>query len=164
MDWKHGGHRTACRLYDGYLTLSKSLLRPSYNVLNTNPDEGESNLFVREREFLRALVHHDYEKMIHSICAEQLKFTASNPTCELFLTLFDYCKVPPTIEVYSATGSPAAEALTVGAPEWSDMVMRAARSAGRMHLHVIRIFQDQVAEAGVQPSRAGRGRTFGAWT
>ncbi|KAJ7438366.1 hypothetical protein B0H11DRAFT_2254649 [Mycena galericulata] len=127
-DWKQGGHRTACR---------------QYRSLSLN--EPETNLFTREREFLRALIQRDYQSSITSICADQIAFMAAHPASEddVFITLFDYFANPVKIEIHSATDSPLAAILLSIGEEWTDMVARAKRSDGRLHLHVVRAFQSR---------------------
>jgi hypothetical protein len=98
-------------------------------------------------------MHRDYEANIHSICLKQANFIASNPSCTLFLTLFDYCAGSPTIEVHSATDSTLAAELLEEGNEYEDMVARAARSGGRMHSHVLRILQGTSIRHWVVPLR-----------
>ncbi|KAJ7440217.1 hypothetical protein B0H11DRAFT_2353802 [Mycena galericulata] len=127
-DWKQGGHRTACR---------------QYRSLSLN--EPETNLFTCEREFLRVLIQRDYQSFITSICADQIAFMAAHPACEddVLITFFDYFANPVKIEIHSATDSPLAAILLAIGEEWTDMVARAKRSNGRLHLHVVRAFQSR---------------------
>jgi hypothetical protein len=116
-------------------------------------DEDQSNLFFLEREYLRSLIHHHYEMKLDSICDEQVKFMASNPNSEVFITLFNYRPEGFVIEVHSAIeGALAADLRDTGA-EWADMVARGTRSEGRLHLHVMQVPQGSNSRYWVIPLR-----------
>ncbi|KAF7362788.1 hypothetical protein MVEN_00628500 [Mycena venus] len=123
-DWEDGGHRQACRPYTGLCLTELS----------------HPKLVVRERAFIRFLVHADYEKYLRSICAKQVTFMAENPTCTLLLTLLNYGKGSVEIEVHSAIDSPLAVALWDWDPEWQDMVVRAMQSDGKLQLHIVQVY------------------------
>ncbi|KAJ7430749.1 hypothetical protein B0H11DRAFT_2134272 [Mycena galericulata] len=98
LDWAEGGHKKACK---------------SYGALSLREDN-ELDLKTRERSFLRALIHHDYQKSK--------------------LTLF-----PPTghVKISIQLLSSAPTRANLGGPEWMDIVSRAERSGGRMILDVL---------------------------
>jgi hypothetical protein len=77
----------------------------------------------------------------------------ANPACTLFLTLFNYCTIQLSLEVHSATESAVAADLRREDGEWTDMVARAARSEGRMQLHVVRIIEGNMVRYFVVPIR-----------
>ncbi|KAK7057879.1 hypothetical protein R3P38DRAFT_3546874 [Favolaschia claudopus] len=121
-DWQAGGHRAACR---------------SYKSMTLNEDR--SHLTVRDRDYLRALMHRDYTSNTETIYADQVKLMAAKPTSQA-LTVFDYSLVPMQITVHSATDSPLGSELMRGS-EYSDLVARAVTSGGTLQLHLVKIFQ-----------------------
>ncbi|KAJ7827091.1 hypothetical protein B0H13DRAFT_1917804 [Mycena leptocephala] len=146
IDWRNGGHRVACRS-DKTLSLIESALALSV------ADEGQSNLFFLEREYLRSLIHHHYEMKIDPICDEQVKFMASNPNSEIFITLFNFRPKGFVVEVHSAIEGGSAEDLRDTGAEWADMVARGMRSEGRLHLHVMQVPQGLNSRYWVIPPR-----------
>ncbi|KAJ7829568.1 hypothetical protein B0H14DRAFT_2809315 [Mycena olivaceomarginata] len=136
VDWQDG-HRKFCSLYRS-LCLSE-LAHPQ--------------LLVRERAFLRALMHDDYIKHLSHISAEQVKFITNNPTCKLFITLFNYCDGALQIEIHPTMASPLSAALQETGPEWMDLLTRAQRSEHRLHLHVVKVPQGLGAKHWVVPLR-----------
>ncbi|KAJ7939566.1 hypothetical protein B0H13DRAFT_2497447 [Mycena leptocephala] len=135
-DWQDG-HRKFCSLYRS-LCLSE-LAHPQ--------------LLVRERAFLRALMHEDYIKHLSHISAEQIKFITNNPTCKLFITLFNYCDGALQIEIHPTMASPLSAVLQETSPEWMDLLSRAQRSEHRLHLHVVKVPQGLGAKHWVVPLR-----------
>ncbi|KAJ7508190.1 hypothetical protein B0H11DRAFT_2308406 [Mycena galericulata] len=118
--------------------------------------ESETKLLHREREFLRALIQHDYQTHLQSICAAQIDcmaHMAANLGCDVVVTLFDYSTLPLKIEVHSGIDSALATRLLEAGDEWVDMVARAARSNGRLDLHVIKVLQGQTKRHWVVPLR-----------
>ncbi|KAJ7633930.1 hypothetical protein DFH06DRAFT_1479489 [Mycena polygramma] len=134
-DWKDGHHREACSSY-GYLTLTE-LTKPK--------------LLVRERDFLRSLVHHDYEQNLPEICLKQVKFMRENPRCTLFVTVFNYTKGSVEIEVQDASDQVALA--DVGGLEWHDLKARATRSDGLLQLHAVRVYRGTYIRYWVIPLR-----------
>ncbi|KAJ7670093.1 hypothetical protein DFH06DRAFT_1125488 [Mycena polygramma] len=136
LDWQNGHHRSACRKYKS-LSLTTA---------------GSALALVRDRDFVRVLLHHDYEANVYAIHLAHIKFMIANPTCPLFLTLFDYCSGRVKIQVLDATeASPTIDLLR--SEEWDDLVSRARRSMGRMHLHVIKIVLGTSRRCWVVPQR-----------
>ncbi|KAK6966575.1 hypothetical protein R3P38DRAFT_3245860 [Favolaschia claudopus] len=114
-DWTRGGHRNACCSY-GTLLLGER-----------NNDDCSS----RQRSFLRALIHHDYQKQRIHIHSRQAMFLSEFPH-GTFLTLYNYMEGAVRISVKEAPQS--FEALA--GPEWKDILSRAAASGGRMGIDV----------------------------
>ncbi|KAJ7920951.1 hypothetical protein B0H13DRAFT_2318857 [Mycena leptocephala] len=75
-------------------------------------------LHVRERAFLRALLHEDYIRHLSHISALQIKFITDNPSSELFITLSTYRESALRIEIHSAIHSPLSATLRDRGPEW----------------------------------------------
>ncbi|KAJ6553614.1 hypothetical protein DFH09DRAFT_1366218 [Mycena vulgaris] len=130
----------------GNIAMSAHIFRDMTAEL-VNPTLG-----VHERAFLRALIHHDYEKHRHSICVKQVEFMVQNPRC-LFITLFDYSNPPFQIEVHSATDSLLAAALAEFGYEWSNIVARAESSGGCLQLHMIQVQQGKYMRRWMIPLR-----------
>lgn len=112
------------------------------------PDD-HTTLGVRDRAFLRALVHYDYSSNpAQHVYLPQLKFINKHRDTPFF-TLFDYMLVYVEIAVKAVAD---AGDLRLGA-EWLDDVARAAMSAGRMQLHVMRVTERNGAMHWVVPVR-----------
>ncbi|KAJ7213069.1 hypothetical protein GGX14DRAFT_696952 [Mycena pura] len=134
-DWKHGGHRNHC----GSLVL-------------LSLGESSCRLGFRERTFLRAVVQQDYADGIPSICETQVIFMANHPA-DRFFTLFDYTHNLLRISVGSAVNSLISDDLKKAGSEWTDILSRASRSAGRVQLHVIRVSEGSDTRLWVIPLR-----------
>ncbi|KAJ7614982.1 hypothetical protein FB45DRAFT_936558 [Roridomyces roridus] len=123
-DWK-AGHRNFCASH-------KSLILA---------ERDEPNLFFKERSFIRSLLHHKYLKERRAICFKQIQVLAAQPadleTPPLLFTLFDFCELPPAIQVHAAGDLPKHIAGLVGtdSAEWIDIVERAERDGGYTQLH-----------------------------
>ncbi|KAJ7467497.1 hypothetical protein FB451DRAFT_1560696 [Mycena latifolia] len=119
-DW-HAGHRDVCRI-----------LRS--NRLEISPTE---TLNTRGKSFLRALLTHDYLKWMPGICFEQVRHMHKYPD-EALLTVFSYGTGSVEIGV-----KPASEVSDQchWAPKFAGEVMRAARSGGRMDVHLMFIYE-----------------------
>ncbi|KAJ7898082.1 hypothetical protein B0H13DRAFT_2521086 [Mycena leptocephala] len=122
-DWRQGGHRGVCRPF-GLLSLTECM---------------QPKIYTRQRLFLRALLHYDYTQNWSSIFVKQVNFMVENPTCSLFMTVFDYSKLPLQIEIHSATDSTMATILGHTGQEWPNSIARATKSAGRYQLHVMQV-------------------------
>ncbi|KAJ7748293.1 hypothetical protein DFH07DRAFT_962189 [Mycena maculata] len=116
FDWLEGGHRSACKSY-GTLSLR---------------DENDIELTARHRSFLRALIHHDYQKSKALIFPQKLLAIKVGLD---FLTLYDYTEGPAKINVQALSSERTRELL--GGPEWTNLVSRAERSEGRLSLDVV---------------------------
>ncbi|KAJ6496881.1 hypothetical protein DFH09DRAFT_1204820 [Mycena vulgaris] len=128
VDWKDGGHRKLCR--------SPVSLRLSEIAI-----DGPS---FHEREFLRAVIHHDYEDLRLTISRQQARFMADHTTDEPFFTVFSYASTPPKISVHSATNSPFAVAVKAAAEtEWSESLAHTVASGGRTQLHRMEVGGDR---------------------
>jgi hypothetical protein len=101
----------------------------------------QPKIYTRQRLFLRALLHYDYTQNWSSIFVKQVNFMVENPTCSLFMTVFDYSKLPLQIEIHSATDSTMATILGHTGQEWSNSIARATKSAGRYQLHVMQVLE-----------------------
>ncbi|KAK7006340.1 hypothetical protein R3P38DRAFT_3037924 [Favolaschia claudopus] len=127
-DWSMGRHRTACR---------------SYGTLTLHEGPAKTTFTRRERDYLRAMLHHDYTIHVRKIYAEQIEFIAANPACSALLTVFDYtCRESSAvwINIHSATASTLATELRESSrDEYDDLLRRAQRSGGAMQLHVLRV-------------------------
>ncbi|KAJ7779882.1 hypothetical protein B0H16DRAFT_727733 [Mycena metata] len=126
-DW-HRGHRTVCSdLREARLNLHQ-MLRP------------------RERAFLRALLHADYRRLQFQISLDTISFIHSHPG-EPYFVLFDYSE---TVDVKAEVCSRTTLAPNECAGQWA----RAARSGGRMTIHIMRIAMGKLNQQLVLPLRA----------
>ncbi|KAJ7092157.1 hypothetical protein C8R44DRAFT_954537 [Mycena epipterygia] len=148
-DWREGSHRKACRSYE-----SASL------TLKATAELSKPIFTVRERAFIRALLYHDYTMHASSICKKQVEFMAAHPTCDLRITLFDYCAGHLQIEVHSAAHSPLSTVLQEAGEEWTDFIARAVRSEGRFQLHVMRVLDGTATPHWVIPLRCSGSYMF----
>ncbi|KAJ7932273.1 hypothetical protein B0H13DRAFT_2518782 [Mycena leptocephala] len=94
--------------------------------------------------------------------SHSITFIADNPTCNLFLTVFNYCEGPLRIEVHSAMDSLLSATLRERGPEWTDLVSRAQRSEHRLHLHVMQVPQGLRARHWGVPLRTGNSTFYRA--
>ncbi|KAJ7673200.1 hypothetical protein DFH06DRAFT_57820 [Mycena polygramma] len=117
FDWKQGGHRENCALYR---TVSLSEL--------------SGLLGVRERQFLRALVQRDYQDNIRSVCEKQVAAIAGDHTGNgVIITVFDYGVEDVEVSAVSEANWPKL------GRDWSDLLVRAAKSRRRVQLHMARL-------------------------
>ncbi|KAJ7150650.1 hypothetical protein C8R46DRAFT_1358179 [Mycena filopes] len=137
IDWRAGKHHNICSGRDMGLTFNGHLGR-------------------RERAFLRAVLHQDYEaNMATTIYPAQARFIAEHPN-ESFYTMFDYSKGTPQITVESASLPPSR--LSSDEEEWQDLVARAGASEGRMELHVVELAEGDRPRVWVIPLRTNSSR------
>ncbi|KAJ7167093.1 hypothetical protein C8R46DRAFT_1351265 [Mycena filopes] len=95
---------------------------------------GPSDLSTEDRAYLRALVHHDYEKAKSTLAYDELLFRHGNPG-EPLLVLYDYTQVPVTIGVRPLKVGAGPSLFPHG--EGADIVSRVTRSGGRMRLDIL---------------------------
>ncbi|KAK7014344.1 hypothetical protein R3P38DRAFT_3003266 [Favolaschia claudopus] len=117
-DWRNGGHRKTCGSY-GTILLGER---------NTD------NFTSRQRSFLRALVHHDYQKERHNIDAKRAAFFRDHPPGSI-ITLYDYTQGAVRVEVKKARN----KLESLEGSEWNDLLSRAAASGGRMSIDLATI-------------------------
>ncbi|KAJ7889631.1 hypothetical protein B0H13DRAFT_2666161 [Mycena leptocephala] len=115
IDWRVGGHRARCKKIR------------SHSLMNPNP------IGTRNRSFLRAVLHTEYEENRCGIILCQLAFMSESPGME-FLTMFDYvddgaCRIR-CIPMDQANQQDLSLQL-------EDCVARALVSEGRMVLHLM---------------------------
>lgn len=91
---------------------------------------------ARERSFLHARVHHDYQTTIMESCFERITFMHQHPGQQFYL-LFDYTHGFERPQVRSVAAPPDPTPSEGSAAQWADHVARAARSGGRMDLLVV---------------------------
>ncbi|KAJ7660123.1 hypothetical protein DFH06DRAFT_1193819 [Mycena polygramma] len=103
---------------DGHRKLCKSALN--------RPQDECPQLTFRDRDFFRVLVHHDYEASRPNILAFQIPYLQHSPNAQCLIK-FNYGK-----------GRVAIEAGPVPA-EIADQADRAARSGGRVELHMMAV-------------------------
>ncbi|KAJ7653971.1 hypothetical protein DFH06DRAFT_1203372 [Mycena polygramma] len=120
LDWLEGGHRKACKAY-GTLTLR---------------GDNDLDLSTRDRSFLRALIHHDYQKRLSKVdlFSQTATCLATQPG-EDFLVLYDYTRGEVKINIQLLSNTETERHL--GCPEWMDIISRAKRSGWRMGLDVM---------------------------
>ncbi|KAJ6540082.1 hypothetical protein DFH09DRAFT_1090088 [Mycena vulgaris] len=124
-DWRNG-HRDICQ------ELASVQYRPFRSIVQYNPE----TLNTRERSFVHAVLHHDYEELIYNVSYLQMKFIHEHPT-EQFVTQFDYSRpfgVPIDVIATSAVPTIQLEDFKI---EWRTRLARAARSGGKLEMHVI---------------------------
>ncbi|KAJ7826025.1 hypothetical protein B0H13DRAFT_2374645 [Mycena leptocephala] len=115
VDWRTGGHREFCSPYNS-LILSE-----------------RQPLTLREREFIRAVVHHDYVAAKLEIYVDQCASMRTYPDCAV-QTTFEYSTGPVNICVEDTD-----QDFVDTHDEWLDSIQRAERSVGRMALHVVQL-------------------------
>ncbi|KAJ7181448.1 hypothetical protein C8R43DRAFT_1229332 [Mycena crocata] len=132
-DWRHGNHQDLC------------VPRRSF-CLNEN-----THLSSRDRGFMRALIHHAYSKTTDfEVHVPEIEFMHAHPDTEYF-TLFDFTAHRVDISVHPAAD---ADALSLLGPHWPAEVARAARSGGRIRLHVMYVAEGDVYRHWFVPLRS----------
>ncbi|KAJ7675647.1 hypothetical protein DFH06DRAFT_1434795 [Mycena polygramma] len=119
LDWD-SGHRESCVWY-----LSR---RSTFRLDYTS----------RESAFMRALIHNDYTHMRLQIYKGCVEHWVVRPEAQLFV-LFDYLSAGPQISVHIAKEDPTKDA--IHSLYWSDLAARESRSAGRIALHIMRVYE-----------------------
>ncbi|KAJ7504782.1 hypothetical protein B0H11DRAFT_2273314 [Mycena galericulata] len=116
IDWD-SGHRESCMLY-----LSRhEVIRPLYTS--------------RECAFFRALLSLEYESSRARIYLEFVKAWAAKPDAEFF-ALYDYKNFRLQVTLHEITADSDDDE---SSRYWAYMIARAARSAGRMTLNIMRM-------------------------
>jgi hypothetical protein len=90
----------------------------------------------------------DRKNNADTISAKQLSFMEKRTTdpTDPVVTVFDYCSYHrvPEITVCCISDPLVAPAFQAAGAEWETLLSRVRRSAGRMHLHVMRIPGDDI--------------------
>ncbi|KAJ7621287.1 hypothetical protein FB45DRAFT_139031 [Roridomyces roridus] len=141
VDW-HSGHRAACKTHDYQLSGRVPINTP------------------RQRAFMRAILHSNYTKLKLEIFSEAVECMrqSRNPLAGFFV-VFDYSQGGPEFGVYSlAETSDSLKWLSSAGLQWDETVARAARSQGRMVIHVIRVREANTSRHWVVPLRSDSGK------
>ncbi|KAJ7633279.1 hypothetical protein FB45DRAFT_914784 [Roridomyces roridus] len=117
-----------------------------------------------ERPFIRALLHRDYTKNKLQIYRDIVKCLRAHPGAG-YLVEFDYtCGIKNNITVRSLEESDSSDSYSIGffskasGLEWQDALARAARSEGRMAIHVVYMRQTgSVGRPWIVPLRSSCG-------
>ncbi|KAJ7660275.1 hypothetical protein DFH06DRAFT_1401716 [Mycena polygramma] len=136
-DWK-GRHRKLCK------------------TDANRPHEGAPQLTFRDRDFLRALLHHDYEAARVEVLALQIACLRRTPNDVCFVK-FDYRAGRVAIEA-----APSQAEFTMPSQGRSErsgpgICARAARSGGRMELHVMVVGEGERVREHCIPLRSAHG-------
>ncbi|KAJ7177090.1 hypothetical protein C8R46DRAFT_1246441 [Mycena filopes] len=119
VDWKDGEHQKSCNSFHS-LRLSERQPLPN-----------------RKRAFLRAVFKHDYTAAkLAEVYPQQILLASKHGKSQPLVTLFDYRAAGGRVRIEVQTP----DALTLSSKDfdgWWNDVQRAARSGGRIHLHVI---------------------------
>lgn len=106
---------------------------------------------------MRALMDHDWRKSKGEIYKQTVECMKAHPDAGCF-TVFDYVSGPFTAKVYSlAEESNVLETLRKAGAEWELTVARAARSQGRITVHVMRAYEGKSGRYWVLPLRSTTG-------
>ncbi|KAJ7720005.1 hypothetical protein DFH07DRAFT_972766 [Mycena maculata] len=124
--WQQGGHRVACR------TLRDLRIRES------------ESLTTRDRSFMHALAHHDYRLAQQRIFFDEIEFLRECPD-EPYYLQFDYTRGAVEIELLPIGAVDVSPTPSNFEVQWVDHVARAATSAGRMRVCIMRFVQDSRA-------------------
>ncbi|KAJ7906127.1 hypothetical protein B0H13DRAFT_2021555 [Mycena leptocephala] len=132
-DWRRDGHRRVCdTLYGCH----------SGHIRQT------------DKAFLRALIHHDYMERRDSIWLWQMRYIRRE-SHTMPLVMFDY--TVPFLPVQVALGQPDG-----GDTAWADCSARAARSRGRMQMHLVKVKDGSSTRHLVFPLRSTTGEVVAA--
>ncbi|KAJ7900788.1 hypothetical protein B0H13DRAFT_2336390 [Mycena leptocephala] len=117
LDWK-AGHREVCKRLQ------------SLRLTEPQP------FTTRNKSFMRALLHHDYEQMKTEILTRQLAFRSYHPG-ENFVVQFTYQTGRASVQLLAFVGYELTEDLNDYQMKWRDLESRVLRSNGRMELHTM---------------------------
>ncbi|KAJ7809619.1 hypothetical protein B0H14DRAFT_3481260 [Mycena olivaceomarginata] len=106
---------------------------PVYRACDNLEVNLRSPFTMRDRAFIRALMHHDYTVNLDWRLRE-LMFMNEYPDTP-FLTVFDYRRGKAEIKLHQLDTFAHRTGLKLGA-EWDDDVARTTQSGGRMALHL----------------------------
>ncbi|KAJ7663077.1 hypothetical protein DFH06DRAFT_1189294 [Mycena polygramma] len=136
-DWSDGGHRESC-------ALNRSLSLSSF-----------SSLDVIERDFLRALLNHDYRGMVkvRAVLQQMQILNEHHTNC---FTLFSYLD-GLDVDAYPVSSTEFPE--VTGAARWAHDVARAEKSEGGIGLHAVLIREGDVKRWFIVPLRTDTART-----
>ncbi|KAJ6461325.1 hypothetical protein C8R45DRAFT_1220744 [Mycena sanguinolenta] len=111
-------------------------------------------LTTRGRCFLRALLSHDYRRLMPNICVQQILFMYEHPG-EQFWTMFTYTSGNEVLVDIKPRGK-------LEGRDWASKVLsqfpRVARSGGRMDLHLMFVFDGRVIRVLMFPMRSATTR------
>ncbi|KAJ7633225.1 hypothetical protein FB45DRAFT_914645 [Roridomyces roridus] len=141
VDWQNG-HRAACKLH-GFLLRGRTPW-----------------VTLGHRAFMRALLHRDYMRMKLQIFTDAVKCMRQwGDPGKGYFVLFDYTHAGPRVEVFSLAANREALDWIAGAAglEWHDTLARAARSEGRMIIHVMRLREGSLGRHWIVPLRCSTG-------
>ncbi|KAJ7923925.1 hypothetical protein B0H13DRAFT_1864403 [Mycena leptocephala] len=110
---------------------------------------GSDHIRQSDKAFLRALIHHDYMERRDSIWLWQMRYIRQKPHT-MPLVMFDY--TVPFLLVQVALGQPDG-----GDSAWADCSARAARSRGRMQMHLVKVKDGSSTRHLVFPLRSTTG-------
>lgn len=123
-----------------------------------NGKSGEPPLSPRERAFLRVVLHRMYREAWESVLDQEFMFITKNPDTP-FYTSFDCNQGPdPIITVHPIPSLPRSSAQSRDwAMLWEDSVARAARSGGKMNLHLFVVGEGKGLRMRLMPMRSDSG-------
>ncbi|KAJ7613420.1 hypothetical protein FB45DRAFT_1065021 [Roridomyces roridus] len=143
VDWQNG-HRAACKTHE-------FLLRGRIFQVT-----------LRHRAFMRALLHRDYIRTKLRIFTNAIKCMRQwGDPGKGYFVLFDYTCLGPQVEVVSlaapTTDSERLKWIAETGLQWHEIVARAARSEGRMIIHVMRLRDADYERHWIVPLRCSTG-------
>ncbi|KAJ7342954.1 hypothetical protein DFH08DRAFT_1081927 [Mycena albidolilacea] len=133
-DWRDG-HRDECHV-----------------LLSAHLTYAEIGLHYREKSFIRALLHSDYQRLRVVVSMLMLQFMTENPGASFFVA-FDYTGATG-VKLSVLTVSTLGPAMQI--PHWG----RLARAGGRLTLHAIRIGHGANWSNAMLPLRATSSQFF----
>ncbi|KAJ7637274.1 hypothetical protein DFH06DRAFT_1219298 [Mycena polygramma] len=133
-DWR-GGHRHSCPL-----------------ILELRRSE-PTNVAAKDKSFLRTLIHADYLRLKEKIIASGVQIMRKNPHNTSVFTVFDYSSTHIPCEISIGPVN------RLGG-EWADYVSRAAKSGGRMQLHIMRVRDGRFQRQWLFPLRSASPEIF----
>ncbi|KAJ7657245.1 hypothetical protein DFH06DRAFT_1197743 [Mycena polygramma] len=155
QDWLDG-HRKLCTP-NRLLCLSEAFtVAAEFSEFTVSASDANTDLSIRERLFLRTLVQADYGYgSPNGADMMEVRFMNQNPGVNFF-TLFDYTSGAAYIAVHAVAD---ADALGLG-EQWVEEAARAARSGGRLRLHLLRVVEGGVSRCWLVPLRSGTSRIY----
>ncbi|KAK7048995.1 MYND-type domain-containing protein [Favolaschia claudopus] len=110
---------------------------------------------TRDRSFMRALLHHDYQRYLLDVPLREIRFMRDSPGQE-YVVIFDYTQAGGRVHVKVDSKSAYFEGAGVLGAELRVQLQRFTRSGGRMAMHFMHLVEGMKNKGRLIPLRAAR--------
>ncbi|KAK7000418.1 MYND-type domain-containing protein [Favolaschia claudopus] len=109
----------------------------------------------RDRSFMRALLHHDYQRYLLDVSLREIRFMRDSPGQE-YVVIFDYTQAGGRVDVKVDSKSAYFEGAGVLGAGLRVQLQRLTRSGGRMAIHFMHLVEGMKSKGRLIPLRAAR--------